>query len=101
MKAILLAALAAFFSSGVFADEAVMSFGQDKLVLLGDSCPARIAELIKPGFKQKLHAAFAILDGKRSDGCWLFQDAKNVYVHFEDGSGNMVPLTLFKQEAGV
>jgi len=93
--ALVLAALAAFFSPGIDAQVAIQR-GQDRVVLTMEPCPEHVQALVKPEYRNMFRQAFAMIKGMPMDACWIVASDTSVVVVFADGDTSELPMAEFK-----
>lgn len=103
MKSAILAALvAAFLCLGCATKQGptmVLRQGADTLTLTADSCGRKVIEMLKPEVRERFKAARAVVDGQSFEACWTLHDEVSVFVVYDDGDTNLIPIGLFVKAA--
>ena len=100
--AVVLAVFAVAFSLAACATKPppmVLRQGNDTLTLMNAPCNPKVSAMLNPEFQPKFKNASAMVGGQSFDACWILHDVETVYVHFEDGDGVMIPISMFLKTA--
>ena len=73
------------------------------ITLTDNTCPAEVADNLKPDFKDKFHEAWMVLNGRTVLGCWIphVEDPSIVVILTDSGQAFGAPLAQFKPDRGV
>lgn len=97
MKFALVCAAAALLAAPAMADELVASNGSDSVRLLDKPCTSeKVLSQLRPGFRNSLRQAAAVVSGQSFEACWIVQ-GETAHLLYEDGDQGIIPLSDFKQ----
>jgi hypothetical protein len=100
MRQTIVAALLTLAASAAIADY-VATDGRNSVVLTNQACPAALAALVPPEWREIAQLADATIEGKHYAACYAGRSDGYVVLQYEDGDQGLIPISHLHKLQGV